>query len=866
MPYRSKKQQRWAHATHQTFARRWDRLTNFSHLPESKDAGTNAGAPAHGPGGLLATPGLGKGRKAARWRMRVKDSGYSARAGQVIRGNLARGGDGKFTSAGNASAATPKRGVTLSRQPKPHTIVPKHTPAGRGGKKGGGKGRAAAKPKLTPEQRKLQHQQERAAEQAKNRDAVASALADADASIGPSGVKAVLAAADGGPIDAKTGAELEKLGYAQKNPDGSYRLSPEAHALANAAKRGDTRAALDADGRAQERAKKEAEAAAKKLAPKKGGGGGGKAKPSPDQKQQQQAQDRAKRASATAAQVGLSVGTLADLRTAAETGGVSNPALAKLGFLDANGQTSDQGRRALTALERGDVRGYQAAVQDAKARMQREQDAAQRRAQTDQKRTQHERERKAAEQRKLNTLRQRVQAGSKLSQGDWEQLMNAGQAEIVNGGYRLKAASTLAVFKDHTGAYRWLARTTTAYRDRDKEILSSDALDRDSARMTALKQFGPLRYWHLGDPDPYDADQPWGRGLDLGDCDYSVLIGRTRVESGTFRDPVIAQKVAADADQYEMSPGFFHPESEPDSDKVYNVIRTFERSLVPKHRARAANLFTGFTVKESRMKPDEMERRFKAAIEDLGLDREQALALAGGLIQTEKTASQERVAFKTEAEVEAPQIQQTIYYGPDNQPGIIQDGAWIALKAAAPIEETVETETQAADDMPADDAELAPDDAGDGEEVIGNMTVPEFWAQLQQYLNDTFMPQQKMADMLKAMGDMHGELKSMYSTKEAGESAEAIALKEQQAAELATLKEQQAQLAARIAEIEGHQPATILPAELEAAFKSEGPQAPADPENPSVVSTPERPMAGAAASIMPELYYGSNGWQPKPAN
>jgi hypothetical protein len=319
---------------------------------------------------------------------------------------------------------------------------------------------------------------------------------------------------------------------------------------------------------------------------------------------------------------------------------------------------------------------------------------------------------------------------------------------------------------------------------------------------------------------------------------------------------VIAQKVAADADQYEMSPGFFHPESEPDTDGVYHTIRTFERSLVPKRRARAANLFTGFTVKESRMKPDEMERRFKAAIEDLGLNREQALALAGGLIQTEKTAIEERIAFKTEAEAPAAPEELTI------------NGQTYVLKAAGDPMDAEDDPALGGDSGIDEEAEgEAPlDDTGDGEEVIGNMTVPEFWAQLQQYLNDTFMPQQKMADMLKAMGDMHGELKSMYSTKEAGESADLVALKEQQAADLATLKEQQAQLAARIAEIEGHQPATILPAELEAAFKSEGPQAPADPENPSVVSTPERPMAGAAASIMPELYYGSNGWQPKPAN
>ena len=43
-----------------------------------------------------------------RLRSQFQKDGYGAKAGQVIRGNLARGGDGQFTSAGNASASAPK--------------------------------------------------------------------------------------------------------------------------------------------------------------------------------------------------------------------------------------------------------------------------------------------------------------------------------------------------------------------------------------------------------------------------------------------------------------------------------------------------------------------------------------------------------------------------------------------------------------------------------------------------------------------------------------------------------------------------------------------------------------------------------------
>src|SRR5687767_9914547 len=112
MPFQSKRQSRWAFATDQPFARRWAKQTNYRGLKD-------AAAPLHGPGGLLATPGLGTRPKGRKWGQRLKDSGYSARAGQTIRGNLARGGDGKFTAAGNASAAKPKRGIVLSKPGKP---------------------------------------------------------------------------------------------------------------------------------------------------------------------------------------------------------------------------------------------------------------------------------------------------------------------------------------------------------------------------------------------------------------------------------------------------------------------------------------------------------------------------------------------------------------------------------------------------------------------------------------------------------------------------------------------------------------------------------------------------------------------------
>ena len=115
-----------------------------------------------------------------------------------------------------------------------------------------------------------------------------------------------------------------------------------------------------------------ADEAKKKLAPKAGGGGGGSKKPSDEQKKQQAAQQKLQTADATAAKVGLAAGDVATLRQAAESGGARSDALSRLGLLGPDGLATDQGRRALSALERGDTRGYNAALQDASARMGRE--------------------------------------------------------------------------------------------------------------------------------------------------------------------------------------------------------------------------------------------------------------------------------------------------------------------------------------------------------------------------------------------------------------------------------------------------------------------------------------------------------------
>jgi hypothetical protein len=88
--------------------------------------------------------------------------------------------------------------------------------------------------------------------------------------------------------------------------------------------------------------------------------------------------------------------------------------------------------------------------------------------------------------------------------------------------------------------------------------------------------------------------------------------------------------------------------------------------------------------------------------------------------------------------------------------------------------------------------------------------------------------------------------------------------------ELATLKAQQLQLAAKIAELQGDQPAVVLPDDVAAALKSAGPQSPTTPDDPALneaLNDPSRPFASIAARTMPQLYSntadgGFAGWVP----
>lgn len=246
------------------------------------------------------------------------------------------------------------------------------------------------------------------------------------------------------------------------------------------------------------------------------------------------------------------------------------------------------------AAKRADVEKRRAEADKRRAAM----DA--RRERQDAQREQDRAKREERNQRELADLATRAQTpGMKLTTNELERLVVEGLAERQGTQVSLTAAgraqarrkpvtkaAPLLVFKDARGVDRWVAISSTAYRDRDGEIVSCKALSQAVARGDTAGERGPLRFWHVP-------------GVELGDCDFQAVAqdGRVLIESGTFRRSEFAE--ALKGQDYQMSIGFVHPVEQPDAEGVYHDIAIFERSIVPP--GRAANPFTSITTKERRM-------------------------------------------------------------------------------------------------------------------------------------------------------------------------------------------------------------------------------------------------------------------------
>lgn len=266
----------------------------------------------------------------------------------------------------------------------------------------------------------------------------------------------------------------------------------------------------------------------------------------------------------------------------------------------------------------------------------------------------------------LTQAAQQLSDGAALTEADQEALIRNGLARLDRRAIRHKSVTLpggLHIFKDARSEWRWLAISSTAFRDRDGEIVATKALEADCIRADQDGDYGPLRWWH----EPL---------LNLGDCDFNGVSGRSLIESGTFRSAAIAQKVAAHADQLELSLGFYRRPNEPDPDGVYHTIRRFERSLCP--RGTASNVLTSFRAKESPMALNDMKKK---ALAVLGFGDQEIADIEAQAATKEKAADDAGIAYKAEMTADGT-VEPTADADPDGDGDFIGDmspDAFVAL-------------------------------------------------------------------------------------------------------------------------------------------------------------------------------------------
>jgi len=350
-------------------------------------------------------------------------------------------------------------------------------------------------------------------------------------------------------------------------------------------------------------------------------------------------------------------------------------------------------------------------------------------------------------------------------------------ASAITGG-------TFVTFKTPKGR-RWLAFSSNNYEDRDKEIVSQKALEADVLRRKADGQYGPLRWWHVGEPDPTDAVAPWGQGIDLGSCDFSAMSGPFLVESGTFANDKIGNVIAAKADKLALSIGFFHPRGEPDADGVFHHIRQFERSLAP--AGKVSNPLTALYVPGV----DNMhEAQLKALTDLLGTVPEVEVK---ALID-KYTTSATKTATAAGLRYKALSPEQQAFADLEAQIATLKH----AMEEKAPFAKGGEKPGDEADDEEPDE------DEDDAEDYIGDLPVSQFKA--------------LMGECIKAaLGDMGTEIKALNTRLDASSKLgsaidEVKALFGGVAKKDASRADQIAQLQAQIAELRGDQPAAVVAA------------------------------------------------------
>lgn len=587
----------------------------------------------------------------------------------------------------------------------------------------------------------------------------------------------------------------------------------------------------------EERAKRDEEDAAEEEAraqDKKGGGGGGKKKPSAEA-ERKAAANRA----ATAPKAGLSTAEAETLAAVAEDGSTSTSdtrRLRAMGLMDDTGAT-DAGRRLLAALERGDVRGALAAIQDGKARVAREQARSERtaRRQADARRRAADRARQEAAHKRRE---QQQQAAARRAERERNQTLSAQiirnlserrqrrhKAQATFGGKK-RADLPDSVFagpdrsfpivtaQDVRDAVRSLGRTKhgrAAVRRgiirRARAIGATGALpeswraEKEASAFAVFKDARGADRWLAITTTAYeDKDAEWITckairgvvaagdaapaargplrfwhvpGLDLGDCDYQASAFGDRF---LIESGTFRSKAAARIGRTAAARGY---QMSPGflTSHWESERGVFDHIVIVERSflppGRASNPYTRLLTKGDRMLTDEKRKEF----ESLAGDADGRALLAQLLTQTQaqvKEADTAGVVYK-----DAPEWAQAL---------IARIDALEAHEKAAPPTEEPAPETGVEGDL--GDADLAAlDEGGDNPDAAGDMMDDEGFADLiVQKLVAALGP---MLDLEKKMTGYLGEMKAMLAPAQQKDDTRAREI---------------ADLQARLKELEGGQP------------------------------------------------------------
>lgn len=696
-----------------------------------------------------------------RKQMRTKAWSDAARAAAIAkrRANAAARGQSPSEAAREAAhirAEGERQARAIRAAGGVNRALPKPK-GGKGGKgKGGGKGgkpKVPPKAKLTPEQRAQQRQAAQAKQRQANHDAVKQAMAKQDVGIAPKGFDNLIALGTGTEPDQIGAESLTKMGLAERGGDGVLRLTASGRAAVAAADRGDAKAAIDAISKAGDlmAAARQRATARQQRQIERQQRQAAAAERHRQVEARRRAAEKRRRARRKTMDVALKAGSPGDYLV------VEDPQKPSTWHLQVrtNGKPDHHLMGAAWAALHGGYRG--------------------------------------------NTYQgpNKTEAISKL------RALYRSEKMPVPGE---KADSSFTVFKDAAGGWRWLAVSSSAYRDRDGEIVSTKALENAVSIADATGLRGPLRWWHVG--------VPFGPGLDLGDCDFQAVQGRFLVESGTFKSEAFALAFK-DTDD-EVSIGFTHPPDAPDTDKTFGdvPIVIFERSLAP--RGRVSNLFTSFTTTKEVAMNDEKTAALKERIgEDL------LSSLLGNIATTDAKAEKAGIAFKADdpdavaALVAALKADPSLLETAIKAMGGMDMGGDMAAEAETPDE----TAAEGGVEEPGDENMLTAAECQQIADTVAQAVV----AQLQPLLNI----EQKIQDHAKGISDMIG---STFAQKDAAQ-AEKDKL-------IAELKAQQQQLDARLKELEGDAPASI-----KAGFKAS--------ESAATIVNPASPLAQSAPTADP---------------